>query len=126
MIAASYRISSLKPLVHPGTGDGHSPQTEEVCPLLRWWDAYPVAKSSVPEISIQELATLLQDATMRDYVVIDVRRNDHGVGYTCSHLILCSCENVRVAMSVVVFNAQRKASMTTFLPFLRSLVTLRW
>lgn len=49
--------------------------------LLRWWDAYPAVNSSPGTVSIDEIACLIKDKTLdnRDYVVIDVRRNDYDV-----------------------------------------------
>ncbi|TFK68339.1 S-adenosyl-L-methionine-dependent methyltransferase [Pluteus cervinus] len=53
-------------------------------PLLRWWDAYPVVRStSLPRITADALAGYFKDGskTGTDYAVIDVRRNDHGGGH---------------------------------------------
>lgn len=49
--------------------------------LLRWWDAYPTAKTSPPLMTPDDVVTLIRDKTKSesDYAVIDVRRNDHGV-----------------------------------------------
>src|ERR1700722_2647714 len=86
-LAASYRISAFKPSIK---SDTHSTQCAEVQPLLRWWDAYPEAKSSPPHISPEEVAALLHDPTRSDYAVIDVRRNDHSV---C--LMLCRLSTIQ-------------------------------
>jgi len=48
-------------------------------PLLQWWDVYPAARSQAPPIPVEELAVLMKDKAS-DFAVIDVRRNDHGVG----------------------------------------------
>lgn len=54
--------------------------------LLRWWDAYPKAKStSLPQLTAEEVAKLIRDSNGKgtDFAVIDVRRADHAVSYLC-------------------------------------------
>jgi len=53
-------------------------------PLLRWWDAYPTIKSTIPTVTADQLASFIRDETKlpsKDYAVIDVRRNDHEGGH---------------------------------------------
>ena len=71
---ASYQITAHKHSNGPGSAD-EIPTN----PLLRWWDAYPPAQSQAPPISVEELAALMKDKAF-DFAVIDVRRDDHGVG----------------------------------------------
>jgi len=48
--------------------------------LSRWWDAYPTAKSSPAFMTAEEIVALKKDpASSAEFMVIDVRRNDHGV-----------------------------------------------
>ena len=73
---ASYDIYAIKPEdckteAHPR---GHSA-------LLRWWDAFPVGKSSPAQISVKEVASFVKQPKEQDYVVIDVRGDDHAVGF---------------------------------------------
>ena len=52
--------------------------------LLRWWDAYPTAKTtSFPELTAGEVAKLIQDSNGKEakFAVIDVRRADHAVNF---------------------------------------------
>ena len=70
---ASYQITACK---CDGPGSSNEIPTD---PLLRWWDAYPVARSQAPPIPVEELAALMKNKAS-DFAVIDVRRNDHGVG----------------------------------------------
>jgi len=52
--------------------------------LLRWWDAYPTAKTtSFPQLTAGEVAKLIQDSDGKgeNFAVIDVRRADHAVGF---------------------------------------------
>lgn len=67
----SAEIQTSTPSIPPGTQ----------APPGNWWDAYPVAQSSAPPITVQELASMMQDTARNDYAVIDVRRNDHSGGH---------------------------------------------
>ncbi|PPQ75554.1 hypothetical protein CVT24_013246 [Panaeolus cyanescens] len=54
--------------------------------LLRWFDAYPKAKSTPEVLTDEEVATLIRnqglpDKSSTDYVVIDVRGDDHAGGH---------------------------------------------
>ncbi|KAF4613837.1 hypothetical protein D9613_008096 [Agrocybe pediades] len=68
---ASYQIYALKE-----DGPAEIPSTA----LLRWWDAYPVVKSSPPSMTAEEVASLIRSSAT-DFAVIDVRRNDHAGGH---------------------------------------------
>lgn len=71
LVLASYQIYALK--------DGNSSETHSTA-LLRWWDAYPVFKSSPPSITAEEVAALIRDPALAStFAIIDVRRNDHAV-----------------------------------------------
>ena len=73
--AASYQIYAVKRQLAD-----YDPQAGPTAPLLRWWDAYPDSESaSLPSLSAQAVAELVRDKTRKDFVVIDVRRNDHAV-----------------------------------------------
>lgn len=74
LILASYQIYALKPKSAAQIDEG-SPE-----PLLRWWDAYPVARSSPSFLSSDELVALVNDSSEGEFAVIDVRRNDFTVG----------------------------------------------
>jgi len=73
-VGAPYQIYALK----PGTSTGKQPDV-----LLRWWDAFPIIASAPPGISAEEVVALIRSpsAPKPDYVVIDVRRNDHQGGH---------------------------------------------
>jgi SAM-dependent methyltransferase/rhodanese-related sulfurtransferase len=76
--AASYQIYALKAEAAV-TG---SESVEAPSPILRWWDAYPSVQSTiVSRISIEEVASLIRNASPGDYAVIDVRRHDHSGGH---------------------------------------------
>ena len=48
--------------------------------LANWWDAYPIAKSSAPIMTAEEIVALKKDpASSAEFAVIDTRRNDHAV-----------------------------------------------
>jgi arsenite methyltransferase len=74
--AAPYQIYAVKP-------DSGVPIQHVQSALLRWWDAYPTAKSSLLPITPGDVAALIRDKTKTkdDYAVIDVRRHDHGGGH---------------------------------------------
>ncbi|KAF8170085.1 arsenite S-adenosylmethyltransferase [Pholiota molesta] len=74
----SYRIFAKKSGVPPAA----NPPTV----LLRWWDAYPVVKSSPPSIMAEEVAALIRQGASdpgvkASFAVVDVRRNDHAGGH---------------------------------------------
>ena len=87
-----------------------------------WWDAFPVAQSSAPNITVQELASMMKDETKHDYAVIDVRRNDHDVRW---FLFLRSssahCAS-RGAMCEEAHKFRRRHFMTIFLTSSRNMV----
>jgi len=71
--AASYRIFATRAR---SNAVGSPPS-----PLLRWWDAFPQAKSVAPRISRDEVVNLLRDSSKKsgtDYAIIDVRRDNDG------------------------------------------------
>ncbi|KAF9479959.1 NAD(P)-binding protein [Pholiota conissans] len=75
---ASYRILATKA--------GEPPAENPPTVLLRWWDAYPVVKSSPPSITAEEVAALIREgasdpAVKAGFAVVDVRRNDHAGGH---------------------------------------------
>lgn len=50
--------------------------------LLRWWDAYPTVKASLPFLTADEVASLVRNPSLKSgdkVAVVDVRRNDHDV-----------------------------------------------
>jgi len=51
--------------------------------LKNWWDAYPTVKSSPEAMTAEQVAALTRDPTktLNDFVVMDVRRNDHAGGH---------------------------------------------
>jgi len=50
--------------------------------LTRWWDAYPLVKSSPSPVTAEELVALMKDpSSSSEFAVIDVRRNDHAGGH---------------------------------------------
>ncbi|KIJ52401.1 hypothetical protein M422DRAFT_222930 [Sphaerobolus stellatus SS14] len=72
---ASYQIYATK------SGE---PEERILDVLENWWYAYPVAKSSVPGATVEEVEALIRDPTKSvgsDYAIIDVRRNDHAGGH---------------------------------------------
>jgi arsenite methyltransferase len=74
-LIAAYQVYALK--------DG-TPTETPAAALMRWWDAYPTVKSSPPSITPEEVAALMLDPTSAaDFVIIDVRRNDHAVRSQC-------------------------------------------
>ncbi|TEB25967.1 arsenite S-adenosylmethyltransferase [Coprinellus micaceus] len=73
----SYEIYAVK----PASGE---PVTAPPTSLLRWWDAYPTVKASLPFLTAEEVATLVRDPVLKSndkVAVIDVRRNDHAGGH---------------------------------------------
>ncbi|KAF9448813.1 S-adenosyl-L-methionine-dependent methyltransferase [Macrolepiota fuliginosa MF-IS2] len=74
-VTASYEIYAQK-----------SPSPSEIISstvLKNWWDAYPTVKSSPEAITAEQVAALIRDPTKnpKDFVVVDVRRNDHAGGH---------------------------------------------
>ncbi|KAF8431079.1 S-adenosyl-L-methionine-dependent methyltransferase [Boletus edulis BED1] len=51
--------------------------------LKNWWDAYPVPASSASSLECAEVADLIKNPGFekKDFVVVDVRRNDHAGGH---------------------------------------------
>ncbi|KAN0093411.1 S-adenosyl-L-methionine-dependent methyltransferase [Tylopilus felleus] len=51
--------------------------------LKNWWDAYPAPVSSVGSLECGEVADLIRNAELggKDFIVVDVRRNDHTGGH---------------------------------------------
>lgn len=49
--------------------------------LKSWWDAYPIPASSPDSLECTEVADLIRNSELgeKDFVVVDVRRNDHAV-----------------------------------------------
>lgn len=49
--------------------------------LKNWWDAYPAPVSSPSNLECEEVVDLIRNPELgeKDFVVIDVRRNDHAV-----------------------------------------------
>ncbi|EPQ54352.1 NAD P-binding protein [Gloeophyllum trabeum ATCC 11539] len=74
---ASYQIYALKPRGQAEPTAKDSPTTA----LQRWWDAFPPPRSDVPEISAEELASLMRQGEKREFSVIDVRRDDYQGGH---------------------------------------------
>lgn len=77
---ASYQVTAHKPdKILEGA------EATPASALLRWWDAYPKAKSSPALMPPEELARLMREpsesSSYRDFAVIDVRRDDHGGGH---------------------------------------------
>ena len=71
----SYEIYAVKPA-------GGEPVTIPPTSLLRWWDAYPTVKASLPFLTAEEVAKLVRDPALKNndkIAIIDVRRNDHAV-----------------------------------------------
>ncbi|XP_006463605.1 hypothetical protein AGABI2DRAFT_194386 [Agaricus bisporus var. bisporus H97] len=72
---ASNRILARKP---------ESPQEKISSTILKqWWDAYPLVNSSPEAMTAEEVASLIRDPSknVQDFVVVDVRRNDHAGGH---------------------------------------------
>ncbi|KAF9234733.1 S-adenosyl-L-methionine-dependent methyltransferase [Melanogaster broomeanus] len=51
--------------------------------LKNWWDAYPTPSSSPDALECGQVAGLIRDSdsSKQSFVVVDVRRNDHGGGH---------------------------------------------
>ncbi|KAH6895006.1 arsenite S-adenosylmethyltransferase [Coprinopsis sp. MPI-PUGE-AT-0042] len=75
----SYQIYALKPKTDESAGA--NPELETA--LKKHWDAYPAVKSSPPSLTNDEVAKMMLETSgdKPDFVVIDVRRNDHGGGH---------------------------------------------
>ncbi|KAJ3541880.1 hypothetical protein NMY22_g3713 [Coprinellus aureogranulatus] len=73
----SFEVYAVKPV-------GEEPATISPTTLLRWWDAYPTVKASLPFLTADEVAALVRDPKVQSeekVAVIDVRRNDHAGGH---------------------------------------------
>ncbi|KAJ3550792.1 hypothetical protein NMY22_g236 [Coprinellus aureogranulatus] len=73
----SFEVYAVKPV-------GEEPATISPTTLLRWWDAYPTVKASLPFLTADEVAALVRDPKLQSeekVAVIDVRRNDHAGGH---------------------------------------------
>src|SRR6201999_3089554 len=73
---ASYKIFAIR------AKEEESPSETPPSPLLRWWDAFPPARSDAPKIPRSEVANLVRDPSLiagKDYAIIDVRGDDHSV-----------------------------------------------
>ncbi|KIJ59978.1 hypothetical protein HYDPIDRAFT_117886 [Hydnomerulius pinastri MD-312] len=75
--AKSYQIYARK---------SDSPVPTEPAPtsaLNNWWDAYPTPTSSPSSVTCSKVADLIRNPNQgkEDFVVIDVRRNDHAGGH---------------------------------------------
>lgn len=83
--------------------------------LKNWWDAYPAPVSSVGSLECGEVADLIRNAELggKDFIVVDVRRNDHTVGGALPHVYPTLTGSIRGGMSAEVFNGQPKLFMTT-------------
>lgn len=110
---ASYQIYAVK-------DDKDGVATKEA-PLSKWWDAYPIAKSSPSSITPDELAALLRGPEKGEVAVVDVRRNDHAV--RVFNLPYHSGFDVkfRAGTSVEAFSIPHKRSSTSALHFLTNL-----
>ncbi|TFK30243.1 arsenite S-adenosylmethyltransferase [Coprinopsis marcescibilis] len=72
----SYQIYAIKPKNEQG--EVTIPPTA----LKRWWDAYPTVKSTPPSLTNDEVVDMIRNpGGEKDFVVIDVRRNDHAGGH---------------------------------------------
>ncbi|KAH6908311.1 arsenite S-adenosylmethyltransferase [Coprinopsis sp. MPI-PUGE-AT-0042] len=76
-LLVSFQVSGLKP-----NGNSFGTAGLETA-LKRSWDAYPEVKSTPPPLTNDDVAKMMLEtpADKRDFVVIDVRRNDHGGGH---------------------------------------------
>jgi len=76
-LAAACKIYAVK-------GDALPGSVPSKPALLRWWDAYPKAKStSFPDLTVEEVAKLIRDSGGKEsnFAVIDVRKTDHAGGH---------------------------------------------
>ncbi|KAI9458735.1 S-adenosyl-L-methionine-dependent methyltransferase [Boletus coccyginus] len=75
--AKSYQIYATK--ANSSTTADSAPESA----LKNWWDAYPASASSASGLGCGDVADLIRNPELgaKDFVVVDVRRNDHAGGH---------------------------------------------
>jgi len=75
--AKSYQIYSTK------TDNSIAANSAPESALKNWWDAYPAPASPASSLECGEVADLIRNPELgeKDFVVVDVRRNDHAGGH---------------------------------------------